>query len=108
MNYLRKACCCYCKEKGKRPEFDLTTKYALFISFVSISFFYGLYLPAVFFVAATLITIQYVIDRFLLTWYYDFPNVYDDELHWSFFRLLRYAALLFVIGIDVIGVFSNY
>ena len=105
---LWRTLCSYSEEKEKRPVFDLSAKYALILSFVSISFFYGLYLPAVFFVTAICIAIQYVIDRCLLTWYYDFPNVYDDEMHWTFFRLLRYAALAFVVAIDVIACFSDY
>ena len=52
---LKMVCKCCKKDKeedSKRPEFDLVDKYQLLLSFVAISFFYGLYLPSIFFATA--------------------------------------------------------
>ena len=88
--------CCLCKSPKVPPVFPIEKKYALLMNMVTVSFFYGLAIPTLFMMVAFSFFVQYSLDRILITYWFTFPPIYDDELNLKFIRALKYAPLVFV------------
>ena len=72
------------------------------MNLVTVCFFFGLFIPTVFIITALSFAFQYIFDRLLITYWFDFPPVYDDLLNLKFVRYLKYAPLVFVPSFLVI------
>jgi len=53
------------------------------------------------------ICVMYILDRFLLTFWYDFPPIYDDSLNIKFLKVLKYAPWLFTLSYELILMILN-
>ena len=74
---------------------------------VTVSFFFGLAMPTLFMLVAFSFFVQYSLDRILITYWFTFPPIYDDELNLRFIRTLKYAPLVFVPSFLVIAGFRK-
>jgi len=63
------------------PEHVMSYKYSAILTTVCVTFWYGVALPELFPIAAFTFFNYYVVDRFLITYYYRRPPIYDDKLN---------------------------
>jgi hypothetical protein len=54
------------------------------------------------------ITVQYVIDRILVTYYIDFPPIKSDLLNLKFLEILKYTPLFYAPILIILVLFLNY
>lgn len=77
------------------------------MNYVTVCFFFGSAIPTVFIVAGMCFVFQSIADRLLITYWFNFPPVYDDILNLKFVRFLKYAPLVFVPSFFGIVVFLS-
>lgn len=71
----------------------MAPKYSALMNTVCVTFMYGVALPELWLIAALTFFLYYVIDKFLITYYYRKPPMYDDKLNkWSL-ELMETAPL---------------
>lgn len=76
------------------PEILMHFKYATILNTVFVTFMYGLAMPILWFIAAFTFFNLYVGDKFLLTYYFQKPPMYDNRLNDASLKLLRWAPIL--------------
>jgi len=69
-------------------------KYAGILSCIYVTFMYGLALPILFAYAAFTFFNYYLVEKLLITYYYQKPPVYDERLNKAAISLLKWAPLL--------------
>lgn len=75
------------------PAHQMAPKYAALMNTVCVTFMYGVALPELWLIAALTFFLYYVFDKFLITYYYKRPPMYDDKLNkWSL-ELMEIAPL---------------
>lgn len=62
---------------------------------VSVCFFYVFSIQMLFVVTCLSFVFQYIIDRLLITYWFEFPPVHDDILNLNFARMLKYSPVIF-------------
>lgn len=87
----------YLKKTKKQPikpclVFSIEEKYALHLYLISICFAYGLMIPLLFVYVAISLSLQYILDRILITYWYKRENVRDDQLNNTFVIFLKYTV----------------
>jgi len=97
----------YCLKKApsKPLVFKIERKYALILILSTICFFYGLAIPGVFIVTMVSFSLQYVIDRLMITYFLDFPPVHDDLLNLKFIRALKYIPVIYMPSVFGLALF---
>lgn len=113
---LDKSCCCWEKNKTKAktpmqfinlyagPAYLMHFKYSSILTQIYISFMYGLFIPALFPIAAFGILNMYVVEKFALLYYYRKPPMYDDKLQKDALKVLRFAPVpMFILGYWAMG-----
>lgn len=68
-------------------------KYAAILTTVFVTLMYGYAIPMLFPIAAFTFLNYYIVDKLLITYYYQKPPVYDDKLNTATLRLMKYAPL---------------
>lgn len=63
------------------PEHVMSYKYSGILTTVCVTFWYGVAIPELFPIAAFTFFNYYIVDRFLITYYYRRPPIYDDKLN---------------------------
>ena len=53
-------------------------------------------MPVLFVIAMLCFLFHYVADRLMITYWLDFPPVYDDELNFLFLHILKYTPVVFL------------
>lgn len=99
-------CCCKGGEKPTKcktiqeyvnlyggPPHTMSTKYSALMSTVCVTFMYGAALPELWLIAAFCYFNYYVIEKFLITYYYQRPPMYDDKLNKTSLKLMKGAPL---------------
>ena len=79
----------------KRPppsstkKIKIERKYALFLLMAFVVFTFGSHLPFLFFVAAISFLVQYILDKLLLTYWYELLAQQTDSLNFLFIKLKK-------------------
>lgn len=76
------------------PQHVISYKYSAILTTVCVTFMYGIALPEMFPIAAFTFFNYYVVDRFLIAYYYQRPPIYDDKLNKVALETMKYAPLL--------------
>ena len=77
-------------------------------------FTFGDHMPFLFFVAALSFFVQYILDKLLLTYWYDLSAQQTDSLNFVFIKILKYAPFsmlmieLVTFNNGMIRIFNNY
>jgi len=86
-------------------------KYAAILNTVWVTFMFGLALPQLWYIAAFTFFNYYLCEKFLLTYYYQKPPMYDEKLNNVALAWAKYAPLLMMVfGYWTMGnkqIFSN-
>lgn len=80
------------RHAGTLPEMHF--KYAAILTTVFVTLMYGYAIPMLFPIAAFTFMNYYIVDKLLITYYYQKPPVYDDKLNKASLSLMKYAPLL--------------
>ena len=98
-------CCCKPDKKTKKktiqeyvnlysgPQHVMHFKYAAILTTVFVTLMYGYAIPMLFPIAAFTFLNYYIVDKLLITYYYQKPPVYDDKLNTAALSLMKYAPL---------------
>ena len=68
-------------------------KYAAILTTVFVTLMYGYAIPMLFPIAAFTFLNYYIVDKLLITYFYQKPPVYDDKLNTAALSLMKYAPL---------------
>jgi hypothetical protein len=71
----------------------MASQYSGILATVCVTFMYGLALPILWPMAAFTFFNYYVVDRFLIAYYYQKPPTYDDKLNRAALSLMRIAPV---------------
>ena len=72
----------------------MSYKYAAILNQIWVTLMYGVAIPILFPIAAFAMFNYYMVDRFLLTYYYRKPPIYDDKLNKAALSAMIYSPLL--------------
>ena len=93
------------------PQHLMHFKYAAILNTVWVTFMFGLALPMLFPIAAFTFFNYYLCEKFLLTYYYQKPPMYDEKLNNTALAWAQYAPMLMMaFGYWIMGnrqIFSN-
>jgi len=53
-------------------------------------------MPVLFFLAVLVIAFQHIVDKILLTYYFEAKPIHDTEMSWKIIKSIKYAALIFL------------
>lgn len=88
--------------KRPAPEFSrkikIERKYALFLNMAFVVFTFGYHMPFLFFVASFSYLCQYILDKLLLTYWYEVLAQQSDTLNFLFIKILKYAPFSILIA----------
>ena len=76
------------------PQHVMSYKYSALLTTVCVTFMYGVALPELFPIAAFTYFNYYVVEKFLITYWYQRPPVYDDKLNKTALELMSAAPIL--------------
>jgi hypothetical protein len=76
------------------PQHVMSYKYSALLTTVCVTFMYGVALPELFPIAAFTYFNYYVVEKFLITYWYQRPPVYDDKLNKTALELMGAAPIL--------------
>ncbi len=79
------------------PQHVISYKYSALLTTVCVTFMYGLAMPELFVIAAFTFFNYYITEKFLITYYYQKPPVYDDKLNKSSLALMAGAPLFMLV-----------
>ena len=122
--FRAKDTCCCCLKRPTRlltiqqyvnlysgPQHLMHFKYAAILNTVWVTFMFGLALPMLFPIAAFTFFNYYLCEKFLLTYYYQKPPMYDEKLNNTALAWAKYAPLLMMVfGYWIMGnkqIFAN-
>jgi len=72
----------------------MSYKYSAILLTICVTMMYGIALPIMFPIAAFTFFNYYVVDRFLIAYYYQRPPIYDDKLNKAALETMKFAPLL--------------
>lgn len=78
------------------PEYLIHFRYSSMLNVIFVTFMYGMALPVLFPIAFLFFVILYVQERFLITYYYKKPPVYDEKLNKAAIKISKWAPFLMV------------
>ena len=108
-----KRCCCCCKRKGYKanthlnPYFPFERRYASMLATVYIVCTYGISMPALFIVGCVIMTIQTVLDRLLIVYFFKPKVEHNDILNRMTLDIMKYA-LFTMCFIGALAIASNH
>jgi hypothetical protein len=76
------------------PQHVMSFRYSAILNTVMVCMMYGVALPIMFPIAAFTFINYYIVDRFLITYYYQRPPIYDDKLNNAALSTMKFAPLL--------------
>jgi len=79
------------------PQHVMHFKYSAILTTVCVTFMYGLAIPELFPIAAFTFFNYYIVERFLITYYYQRPPFYDDKLNSTALETMKFAPLLLLL-----------
>lgn len=93
------------------PIYDIHSQYAFLLNTVYVTFMFGLAMPLLFPIAFLTFLIFYFTERLLVTYFYQKPLMYDENLHMSAIKFLKWAPfVMLVFGVWIMGnqqIFEN-
>lgn len=72
----------------------MAPKYSALLNTICVTMMYGLALPELFVIAAFTFMVYYLCDRFLITYYYQRPPMYDDHLNKTALEVAKLGPIL--------------
>lgn len=72
----------------------MSYQYSAILTTVWVTFMYGTILPILYPLAAFTFFNYYAVDKFLITYYYQRPPVYDDKLNMRALELMKWAPVI--------------
>lgn len=72
----------------------MSYKYSALLTTVCVTFMYGIALPELFPIASLTFFNYYVVDKFLITYFYQRPPLYDDKLNKTALELMKFGPML--------------
>lgn len=76
------------------PEHLMAPKYSALLNTICVCMMYALAIPELLWVAALTFCLYYLCDKFLLTYYYKRPPMYDDKLNKAALELMKFGPIL--------------
>ena len=76
------------------PKHVMSYQYSAILTTVWVTFMYGTIVPILYPMAAFTFFNYYVVDKFLITYYYQRPPVYDDKLNMRALELMKIAPII--------------
>jgi len=73
----------------------MQTTYGAILSTVFVTMFYGFFLPLLFPICAFTFMNYYIMEKLMVTYYYQRPPMYDEKLNKSALSILRWAPVFF-------------
>lgn len=80
------------------PEFQIQWRYGAILFQTSVALFYGTGLPVLYLIAILGCSIQYVLDRLMVCYFYKEPPTYDDRITNVAAEILQVLAVLSLVG----------
>jgi hypothetical protein len=74
----------------------MSYRYSGMLTTICVTFMYGIALPIMFPIAAFTFFNYYIVDKFLIAYYYQKPPIYDDKLNRAALETMKFAPLLFL------------
>jgi hypothetical protein len=71
----------------------MDSRYSTILLTIFVTFMYGYAIPMLFPIAALTFMFYYFGDKLSVTYYYQKPPMYDDNLHEAALNLMKYAPL---------------
>lgn len=71
----------------------MSYKYSALLTTVCVTFMYGVALPVLFPMAAFTFWNYYVVERYLITYWYQRPPIYDDKINKTALELMGVAPI---------------
>jgi hypothetical protein len=72
----------------------MSFRYSAILNTVMVCMMYGVALPIMFPIAAFTCFNYYIVDRFLITYYYQRPPIYDDKLNNAALSTMKIAPII--------------
>lgn len=79
------------------PQHVMSYKYSALLTTICVTFMYGLALPELFPIAALTFFNYYTVDKFLITYFYQKPPLYDDKLNKTALELMKFGPIIMLI-----------
>lgn len=73
-------------------------KYSTILNTVFVTFMYGLQLPMLFPIAAFTFFNYYLVEKILITYFYQKPPIYDEKLNKVAIKILMFAPVVMMIS----------
>ncbi len=92
--------CCFCCRKAQthlNPEFPFNRRYAQTLTLVGTTFSFGFAVPILFSFSFLILTIQYFLDKILITYYYKERVRHNDVLNRAALEIVKYGGVVFLI-----------
>lgn len=103
LKLMYKRCCCCCKrksfkpERNKNPEFNMERRYAAILNTIFMVFTFSYSMPGLPMVAVFVLSIQYVLDKLLITYYFKERIEHNDFLNRTFLMITQFSIVVFYI-----------
>jgi hypothetical protein len=78
------------------PQFDISARYATVFTIVYVTLLFGIGMPVLFPIAAWNLIVIYLVERYVLAYFYRVPPTMDDRLVKNAMETLKFAPLLFL------------
>lgn len=76
------------------PDHLMAPKYSALLNTMCVCMMYALCIPELLWVAALTFMIYYLTDKFLITYYYKRPPMYDDKLNTTALEMMKFAPII--------------
>ena len=81
------------------PEFPFEERYSKILVILSLCLFYGSYCPVIYFFFVCFLVVTFLVDKFLMIYYYKKPPLYGNILSVKIQNYLFFCVLLYVYGL---------
>lgn len=97
---LKRGCCCckkqsYNPEKHLNPPFAIERRYAGIINTCFLVSSYSFSLPVLPFIGSVVLSLQYIVDKLLITYYYKEVVEHNDMMNRTALRIIKYGIIVF-------------
>jgi hypothetical protein len=76
------------------PAHQMAPKYSALLNTICVCMMYALAIPELLWVAALTFCIYYLCEKFMITYYYKRPPMYDDKLNTAALELMKFAPII--------------
>jgi len=95
-----------CKVTERKSEFPLESRWLAFTLLIFMVFTYGVGMPSLFYLAVLSVAFQHVVDKILITYYFQAKPSHDIIMSYTMIKTIKYSVIPFLtIGSYIVTVY---